>query len=116
MFRVDPSVPAKVSVFEQVSVFPSATASVELVAGAVIAILLMLVAEATPSTGVTSVGDVSITNFVPVPVCEATEVAFPLDVIGPVRLAFVVTVAALPLIEPTIVDENVFAPAIVCVP
>ena len=37
------SVPAKVRVLLAVSVLPSATASVELVAGAVIAILLMLV-------------------------------------------------------------------------
>ena len=47
-----------------------------------------------PNAGVTKVGDVFITNVVPVPVCEAIEVAFPEDVIGPVRLAFVVTVPA----------------------
>ena len=61
---------------------------------------LMLVAVATPRTGVTSVGDVFITKVVPVPVCEATLVALPTDVIGPVRFAFVVTVPALPLTFP----------------
>jgi len=50
-----------------------------------------------PSSGVTSVGLLSMTNFDPVPVCEATEVALPTEVIGPVRLALVVTVAALPV-------------------
>ena len=48
------------------------------------------------TVGVTIVGEVSTTNFVPVPVWEAIDVAFPADVIGPVRLAFVVTVEALP--------------------
>ena len=54
--------------------------------------------EGVPRTGVTSVGEVSITNLVPVPVCEAMLVAFPEEVIGPVRLAFVVTVLALPVV------------------
>ena len=52
-----------------------------------------------PRTGVISVGLVSITNLVPVPVCEAIEVAFPTEVITPVRFAFVVTVAALPVVD-----------------
>ncbi len=65
---VVPSVPASVKVLFAVSVFPSATASVLPVAGAVMASLLMLVAVATPSVGVTRVGEVSITNFEPVPV------------------------------------------------
>ena len=56
----------------------------------------MLVAVAAPNTGVTSVGDVFITNVVPVPVCEAIDVALPTDVITPVKLAFVTTVAACP--------------------
>ena len=51
-------------------------------------------AEGVPMFGVTSVGEVSTTNFVPVPVCEAIDVALPTDVIGPVRFAFVVTVPA----------------------
>jgi len=63
-------------------------------------ILFTLVAVDTPRTGVTSVGLVSTTNFEPVPVCEAIEVAFPDDVIGPVNEAFVVTVAAFPVIDP----------------
>jgi len=50
--------------------------------------------EGVPRRGVTSVGLVDITKVVPVPVCEAIEVAFPTDVIGPVRLAFVVAVTA----------------------
>jgi len=40
------------------------------------------------------VGLALITNVEPVPVCEAIEVAFPTDVIGPVRLALVTTVVA----------------------
>jgi len=39
-------------------------------------------------------GAALIAKVLPVPVCEATEVAFPTDVIGPVKLAFVITVAA----------------------
>ena len=39
-----------------------------------------------------------ITNVEPVPVWEATEVALPTDVIGPVRLAFVMTVPAVPAV------------------
>jgi hypothetical protein len=43
------------------------------------------------------------TNVEPVPVCDAIEVAFPIDVMTPVRFAFVVTfpavkLAAVPLI------------------
>ena len=49
---------------------------------------------ATPISGVTSVGDVLITNVSPVPVCESIDVALPTLVIGPVRFAFVVTVPA----------------------
>jgi hypothetical protein len=60
----------------------------------------MLVAVAIPIVGVTNVGDVSTTNLVPVPVWLAMLVAFPTDVIGPVKLALVVTVAALPVQEP----------------
>ena len=59
------------------------------------------------NTGVSSVGVLSTTNFVPVPVCEAIDVAFQTDVIGQVRLAFVVTVAALPEI---LVWSPVFVP------
>ena len=36
------------------------------------------------------VGDVLITNVLPVPVCEAIAVAFPTLVIGPVKFALVV--------------------------
>jgi hypothetical protein len=49
--------------------------------------------------GVMTVGEVSTTNFVPVPVCEAMLVALPTEVIGPVRFALVVTVAALPVVD-----------------
>jgi hypothetical protein len=51
-----------------VSVLPSAIVSVEPVAGVVRVTLLMVVAEATPSVGVTSVGDVARATTVPVPV------------------------------------------------
>ncbi len=59
---VEPSVAVSVSVFDAVSALPSATVSVALVAGAVIATLLMLVAVATPRTGVVSVGLVARTG------------------------------------------------------
>ena len=65
-----------------------------------IVVLLILVAIAAPKTGVTNVGEVFITNVDPVPVCEATDVVFPALVIGPVKLALVVTVAAFPVILP----------------
>ena len=50
-------------------------------------------AEGVPIFGVVNVGLACITNVLPVPVWAATEVAFPTDVIGPVRLALVTTVA-----------------------
>jgi hypothetical protein len=77
-----------------VSVWPSAIVRVEPVAGWVKATLLILVAVATPRIGVTRVGPVFITKVVPVPVWAATAVAFPVEVIGPVKFAFVVTVEA----------------------
>jgi len=55
-------------------------------------------AEGVPMFGVTKVGEVFITKVVPVPVCDAMLVALPIDVIGPVRFASVVTVAALPVV------------------
>ena len=61
------SVPASVIVLLTENVLPSATASVEPVAGAVIAILLTLVAEATPSVGVVNDGLVASTTL-PLPV------------------------------------------------
>lgn len=61
---------------------------------------------AAPMLGVVRVGLACITKVLPVPVCEATAVALPTEVIGPVRLALVVTVAALPEILPVIVEEN----------
>ena len=76
---------------------PSAMVKVADVAGAVIATLLMEVAVATPNTGVTKVGLVSTTNFVPVPVCEAMEVVLPTLVMTPVKLALVVTFPAVKL-------------------
>jgi hypothetical protein len=84
-----PSVPTKVSVLLAVRVLPAAIVNVPV--PVVIVLPLIDVAVATPNSGVTSVGDVSITNFVPVPVCDAIEVALPVLVIGPVKFAFVVT-------------------------
>jgi|SRR3990167_1256697 len=46
---------------------------------------LKLVPVAAPITGVIKVGDVCITNVLPVPVCAPTEVVRPDEVIGPVR-------------------------------
>jgi len=93
-------VPLTEAVAEAVSVAPCTMVSVAPVAGAVIVILFTVVAVAAPIVGVTKVGLVSTTNLVPVPVCEAMLVAFPTEVIGPVRFAFVVTVAAFPVIDP----------------
>src|SRR4051812_16648251 len=47
-----------------------------------------------PRTGVTRVGEVSTTNLVPVPVCEAIEVALPTEVMTPVKFPLVVTLPA----------------------
>lgn len=68
------SVPDRAMELFAVSVFPSAIVSVALVAGAVIATLLMLVAEATPSVGVVSVGLVANTRD-PDPVSSDTAAA-----------------------------------------
>ena len=84
-----PSVPASVKLLFAVNVLPSTIVNVDEVAGAVIVTLFTLVAVATPIVGVTNVGLVSITNLLPVPVCDATDVALPLLVIGPVKFAFV---------------------------
>ena len=55
------------------------------------------VAEATPRVGVTKVGEVFITKVVPVPVWAAMAVALPTEVMGPVKLALVVTFPAVKL-------------------
>ena len=78
-------------------------------------------AEGVPRSGVTSVGDVFITNVVPVPVCDATDVASPTLVIGPVRFpavgaAHVVTPAPsvlrnCPLLPPEVGNVIDHAPA-----
>ena len=72
-----------------------------------IAVLLIVVAVAAPKTGVTKVGDVANTAT-PVPVSfdkavaksadvnEPKDVAFPVDVTAPVKLALVTTVVAFP--------------------
>jgi hypothetical protein len=51
------------------------------------------------SVGLVIVGEVLITNVVPVPVWDVMAVAFPTDAIGPVKFAFVVTVAAFPVVD-----------------
>lgn len=71
----EPSVPVKVRVLLAVRVFPSATAKVELEAGAVTAILLIEVTEAAPRVGVTRVGLVTRTTA---PVPETAEMEVPL--------------------------------------
>jgi hypothetical protein len=75
-----------------------------------------------PETVPVKVGALDKTTL-PVPVSSVTAVAifeevkepklvaFPDDVIAPVKLALVVTVAAFPEIEPAIVLLNVFVPA-----
>lgn len=52
------------------------------------------VPSATPMLGVVKVGEFCTTNVVPVPVCEAMDVAVPTEVIGPVK--FDVLAAKLP--------------------
>jgi hypothetical protein len=49
---------------------------------------------ATPMTGVTRVGEVFMTNVLPVPVWDAIDVAFPTEVMGPVRFAFALVLSA----------------------
>jgi hypothetical protein len=101
-------------------------ATVEIKTGAeIFPVVVRLVPVAAPIFGVINVGDVSMTNFVPVPVCDATAVAFPTLVIGPVKLASVVTVeasvavAALPVVLAALLGisadtnaRNVGAPAL----
>jgi hypothetical protein len=86
----DEAVPLVVRYLPELPVWLGTTYSVESVATKVlddgIVVPLILVAVATPSAGVTSVGLVSITKVEPVPVCAATLVAGPTDVIGPVKL------------------------------
>jgi hypothetical protein len=64
------SVPVRVRVLFAVRVFPLAMVRVALVAGAVMATLLILVAVATPRLGVTSVAPVAPTTA-PLPVVDA---------------------------------------------
>ena len=71
---LDESVPVNVRVLLAVSVFPSAIVSVAPVAGAVIATLFTLVAEATPRDGVVSDGLVANTSD-PLPVSSVTAAA-----------------------------------------
>jgi hypothetical protein len=88
------SVPVKVKDLLTVNVLPSATANVLEVAGAVIAILLMLVAVATPSVGVTSVGEVLNTELVEV-VPVAPVAVYPVMLLKAVILAEVALVPPL---------------------
>ena len=85
-------------------VAPSAMVSVAAVAGAVNATLLMLVAVATPNTGVINVGVLSNT-ILPVPVTDADKVTPPyvmveLNVTAPAMLAVVPTNNALAIPTP----------------
>ena len=94
------SVPANVIVLLNVAVFPSATARVLDVAGAVIAILLMDVAVATPSVGVVSVGDVAQTSD-PVPVNAVVKIdgLLALWLVAPKRKPAVVSVAGVAVLK-----------------
>jgi hypothetical protein len=86
----DEVVPSVVRYLPELPVWLGTTKAVESVATRVlldgIVVPLIDVAVATPSTGVTRVGLVFITNVEPVPVWAATLVAEPTDVIGPVKL------------------------------
>ena len=71
-------------------------ATVDTCTGAVkLPVVVRLVPVAAPIFGVTRAGEVFITKVLPVPVWDATLVALPTDVIGPVKFAFVVTFVAL---------------------
>jgi hypothetical protein len=98
MFRVDPSVPVRVIVLLAVKVLPSAIVSVEPVAGAVIATLLMLVAVATPNDGVVRVGLVKVLFVrvsVPARVAKVPEV-------GRVTVPVPAVAAALSVVVPEV--------------
>jgi hypothetical protein len=77
----DVSVPVKVSVLLAVKVLPSATVKVALVAGAVMATLLIEVALATPRVGVVRDGEVAKTNA-PLPVSSLITPASCDDVVA----------------------------------
>lgn len=79
------SVPVKVSVLLTVRVLPSAMVRVALVAGAVIATLLMEVADATPRVGVVSVGEVANTSS-PDPVSSEMTPASSAEVVAAKKL------------------------------
>lgn len=63
-------------------------------------VVVKLVPVATPMFGVIRVGEVAMTKVLPVPVWDATLVAFPTEVIGPVKLAFVSTLDAVAAFPP----------------
>ena len=100
-----PSPPVNVRLLLAVSVLPSAIVSVEPVAGAVSVTLLTVVAVATPSAGVTNVGDV-VALIAPVPlsaVDSAASTPDPRDVV-PVIEVPPENVARLPVAgEPVVV-------------
>jgi hypothetical protein len=85
---------------------PSAKVKVAAEAGAVKATLLILVAEATPKTGVTRVGDVANT-LTPVPVLSVSAVA-KLDDEGVIKNA--VTPVPVPVTFPTGIEQLVRVP------
>ena len=83
------------------------------VVGAVNVTLLILVADAIPIVGVTKVGLVFMTKVDPVPVCDATEVAFPELVIGPVKFALIaLAVVIAPVTNAVVATCVVFVPAV----
>jgi hypothetical protein len=104
------TVPAVVAVAAFPPIFKLATGVVEVtINGAVpiatvdtntlpdtLPVVAKLVPVAAPMFGVIKVGESSTTNFVPIPVFDAIDVALPTLVIGPVRFALVTTVVALP--------------------
>ena len=58
--------------------------------------------DGVPSAGVISTGEVSTTNFVPVPVCEVILVTTPTEVITPLKLDIVLGVKSGPPIAITL--------------
>jgi hypothetical protein len=117
----DETVPFVVRYFPALPVWLGTTYVVESVATRVLLegmlVPLMDVAVATPISGVVRVGLACITNVEPVPVCDATAVAAPTEVIGPVKLlGATVTVSTYPLVAASVDVVGVPRDVILLVP
>ena len=107
-FKLEPSVPAKVKLLPAVRVLPSAIVRVDPVAGAVIDTLFIVVAAATPRTGVVKVGLVANTA-IPDPVSSDNAPNKPAELVNTSCLPATDAVAAA-------VTKAVVATAVVLLP